>query len=129
MFRSIIIDGHIEPGAFQGMEKENTLNIIRSNLIQPTLFIREIVPRLLKRTHKSAIIFSSSNIDSKYPYSIIYNAIKAYKKIFAMSLREEVKEKVDLLHLNISDKDYGTQITKGVKNLGKRIEPPTCCRN
>ncbi|CAG9335064.1 unnamed protein product [Blepharisma stoltei] len=119
------------------MPNEDIMKLINTNVIAMTLLTRLLLPKLLERKQRSAIInMSSVSAHIGFPYSTVYAATKSYIRIFSASLREEIKEKIDVLVVspegvstNMTKKPVGGDIVRpedcvigALKELGRRIE-------
>ncbi len=75
-------------------------NIISINCFPEVMISRKVLPRLLARKHKSAII-NVSSVAGVYPmpYISLYSATKAYNDYFSRAIAEEYKGKIDVMSL------------------------------
>ena len=73
-------------------------NVLRVNVRVTTRLTHELLPRLLRRKQKSAIINMASMAGLiPSPFIAVYSATKAYIRFFSLALEKEVGDKVDVL--------------------------------
>ncbi|CAG9318664.1 unnamed protein product [Blepharisma stoltei] len=119
---------------------ESIMKLINVNIVSTTLMIKTLLPNLLYRSQKSAIIVMSSRSGfASFPYSSIYAATKAYLRILCMSFYQEIKEKIDILcvqplivstpmtrHIKVGGIICSSEdcVESAITSLGRRLE--TC---
>jgi len=86
-------------GPLHSSVEKQVIDTVAVNLLTMTLFTRKIVPRMLKRPQRSAII-NLSSVSALYPWPSlvpVYGATKAFVDILSRSVSEEVEEKIDVM--------------------------------
>jgi len=89
---------------YNTIEKQ-VVDTVAVNLLAMTLFTRKLIPRMLKRPQRSAII-NIASVSALYPFpniTAIYGATKAYVDILSRSVSEEVGDKIDVLSVRPSE--------------------------
>ena len=97
---SILINnaGYANLCPFEDEEYANLERIIKTNTGHYIYLTRAILPRMLKRDKKSAIIFTSSiRAKNTSPCLSTYAATKAFSRHFSQSLAYELVDQVDVL--------------------------------
>ena len=97
---SILINnvGIIWIGEFSKQTKEEIKRLMKINVESVIELSRNILPLMMNRNLRSAIVFMSSISGVQgAPYFSIYSATKAFLRFFALSLSGEIKSKVDVL--------------------------------
>lgn len=85
---------------FERMQFDHIKNLVITNALSPVLITRCIVPTMLKREKKSAIINLSSFCASRpLPYASVYGSTKIFDDFMARSLAIEYENKIDCLAL------------------------------
>lgn len=92
--------GILKLAIFESMKLEEILNMINSNCSAPTRLVNALLPKLLARDKKSAIIRTNLSIGSS-GWSSIFLSTQAYNRIFADCLNQEIKDKVDILVIRL----------------------------
>jgi len=85
--------------------EKQVVDTVAVNLLAMTLFTRKLVPRMLTRPQRSAII-NIASVTGLYPWpriSAVYGATKAYVDILSRSVSEEVGDKIDVLSVRPSE--------------------------
>jgi len=94
----------LPPGPLHSTTEKDVVNTVAVNILPMTLLTRRIVPGMLKRTQRSAII-NLASVSALYPWpniAPVYGATKAYVDILARSVSEEVGHKIDVLSVRPS---------------------------
>lgn len=89
---------------FEIQDEKEIQEILNVNCFPVTLLTRKIIPKMLERNQKSAIINVSSLLAVKpCPYMAVFAATKAFIDNFtlALSLEEKINEKIDVLSLKV----------------------------
>lgn len=83
---------------FHKQDRGILLNMVNVNAIAATYLTHALLPKLVSREKRSAIIFLSSVLGIyASPKCSIYSATKFYLRGLAMALKEEYKDKIDVL--------------------------------
>jgi len=91
-------------GPVHSYVEKDVVDTVAVNILPMTLLSRRIVPSMLKRPQRSAIINISSAV-ALYPWPIlapVYGATKAYIDILSRSVSEEVGDKIDVISVRPS---------------------------
>ena len=77
-------------GYFHEIPDKRILNEINVNIIPMTMMSHNIIPQMLKRKHRSAIInISSFSAEHPIPYVSNYSATKVYNDFFSRAIEME----------------------------------------
>eukprot|EP00347_Sterkiella_histriomuscorum_P011854 403370854 len=94
----IINAGWAEPGRFDKAENKDFQNMLNINALHVIYLTQAILPTLLSRSKRSAILVTSSVAGQILtPGNLPYNIAKRFASIFTMGLSYEVKDKIDML--------------------------------
>lgn len=92
--------GYLEPGAYAEVNTKNIQDVLSVNALTPIFLTRALLPRLIKREERSAIINVSSGL-GKVPIPGIqtYSVSKKFLSWFsqAVGLELQIEGKVDML--------------------------------
>lgn len=89
---------NVMPCPVYKLPEEDVLKIITINIIPLTILTRRLIPQMLKRPERSAIINMSSIAGTfPLPWSETYSATKAYIDFFTRSIERDVNHKIDML--------------------------------
>ena len=85
-------------GYFHEIPDKRILNEINVNIIPMTMMSHNVIPQILKRKHRSAIInISSFSAEHPIPYVSNYSATKVYNDFFSRAIEMEYQHKIDIL--------------------------------
>jgi 17beta-estradiol 17-dehydrogenase / very-long-chain 3-oxoacyl-CoA reductase len=85
-------------GDFVEMSIEEALRMVTINTFPQTHLTHQLLPRLLARSSRSAVIDLSSNASWQLgPQNAVYSATKAYNRFLTQGLAYEYSDKVDFL--------------------------------
>jgi len=74
-------------GYFHSIADKRIMNEINVNIISMTMMSHYMIPLMLKRQHRSAIInISSFSAEHPIPYIANYSASKSYNDIFSRTI-------------------------------------------
>ena len=74
------------------------LNEINVNIVPMTMMSHFMIPRMLKRKERSAIVnISSFSAEHPIPYVSTYSATKVYNDFFSRAIQMEYEHKIDIL--------------------------------
>lgn len=93
----------VPPGPIYSVPEAAMLNTITVNTVPMTVLTRRLIPQMLKRPERSAII-NMSSITGVYPTPWIatYSATKAYVDFFTRAIEKDVSHKIDVLSVRPS---------------------------
>ena len=87
-----------EPGPFVDLDTQRMERIVKLNVCHPMYLTRALLPTLLKREYKSAIVVTGSGLGARPVAAFTtYSATKAAAMTFAEALSYEVGDKVDVM--------------------------------
>jgi short-subunit dehydrogenase len=108
-------------GSFLDRSIEELEKVTRVNCVAPLCFVQSLLPQMLKRKHKSAVILMSSLSGNQgTPNVVAYAASKAFNTILAEGLWFELKEK----GVDVIASVAGAISTPGLLNSSKNLPPP-----
>ena len=112
----------VPPMSFHLAPEKAILNTIIVNTVPMTIMSRRLIPSMLKRTKKSAII-NLSSITGVNPVSILatYSATKSYVDTLSRMIEEDVRGKIDVF--SVRPDAVSTPMIRNPK-IGKYIISP-----
>mmetsp|Transcript_6368 Transcript_6368/g.8259 ORF Transcript_6368/g.8259 Transcript_6368/m.8259 type:complete len:151 (-) Transcript_6368:148-600(-) len=85
-------------GPFTWLSNAQVQAIVGINALQPIYLTKVLLPQMIKRETRSAILVTSSGMGSQPVSGIVaYTASKAFSTWFASALHFEVKDKIDVM--------------------------------
>jgi 17beta-estradiol 17-dehydrogenase / very-long-chain 3-oxoacyl-CoA reductase len=96
------------------MKESELFKLVTVNCLSQLIVTRKILPLMLKRNQKCAVVNVSSFSAYGVPYLSVYAATKAFNDTFSKSLSKEYLGRVDCLSLRPLYVE--SQMTKGLKN-------------
>jgi len=83
---------------FEKHSKKEISDLININIISCTIMNWVLIPKMLRRSHKSWIIsISSGSRSGRFPYTAIYAATKSYINTLSKVLSIEYENKIDII--------------------------------
>jgi len=114
-------------GKYEEIPEQQELDILIVNLYPLVRLTKAIIPQMLKRSSRSAIInIGSTSGKRPMPYFSVYSGTKAFNDFFSKALSVEYRKNIDIL--SVRPLFVSTQMTYRKKVEMDTISPNMCAR-